>query len=183
MRSETKQIPPIYSSIKVNGRKLYEYARKGEDVLILSRDIKIYDVCRMNSVELVDNRYQVEIKINSSKGFYVRSFARDLGEKIGTYGTMKELLRTKSGQFYISDSFKLNDIIEGRGKLITIEEVFADLPRLDVSDFHAKLVSNGAILDSRQIETDKPFLIYHNNKLISIYEVVDKFKYKPLIIL
>lgn len=99
-----KQIPPIYSAIKVNGKKLYEYARNNLDVNIKPRDVIIFDK-EILSFDLVNQILKIRILV--SKGFYVRSFAYDLGLSLNTYGTLIDLVRTKSGIFSIENSIEI----------------------------------------------------------------------------
>lgn len=104
---EIEQLPPIYSAIKVNGKKLYQYAREGKEVKIEPRRVNI------SSLEILDfdeaNR-QVTLHIECSKGTYIRSMANDLGEKLGTYGHLIKLIRTKVGDFKVNDSIKLDEL-------------------------------------------------------------------------
>lgn len=171
------QIPPIYSSIKVNGKKLYEYARNGEKVEILPRAINIYSLERIS--DIIDKK--VKIKVHADKGFYVRSLVNDLGEVLGGCATMKELTRIKAGDFSISESQTFDDIIENGPKIISIEEMFRNLKKIDVNDYMKKLVLNGVILDHRQFNDNEMFKVYHNEKLIALYEPVGEKKYKLVI--
>lgn len=104
---EIEQLPPMYSAIKVNGKKLYQYAREGKEVKIEPRRVNI------SSLEILDfdeaNR-QVTLHIECSKGTYIRSIANDLGEKLGTYGHLIKLIRTKVGDFKVNDSIKLDEL-------------------------------------------------------------------------
>lgn len=112
------QYPPIYSSVKVKGKKLYEYARKNEDVNIEPRNVKIinYEI-----ISFIDNI--LKIKIEVSKGFYVRSFANDLGKVVGCGAYLKSLIRTKSGVFKIDDSLKLDDILTISNKCVNLNNI------------------------------------------------------------
>ena len=114
-----KQIPPMYSAIKINGKKLYEYARASENVEITPRDIEIYDIYLNNYDK---EKQEVKITAHVSKGTYIRTLCENIAEKLGTIGTMKELERIKVNQFTIEKSvyiegFKQEDII-------SIEEIF-----------------------------------------------------------
>lgn len=100
-----KQKPPIYSAIKINGKKLYEYARDNVEVKISDRDVTIYEKEILN----FDLEKQIlKIRLLVSKGFYIRSFANDLGISLNTYGTLIDLIRTKSGEFTIDQAIDLN---------------------------------------------------------------------------
>lgn len=112
-RGEIEQLPPIYSAIKVNGKKLYEYARKGEEVEIKPRKVTINELKILNYDS--ENRI-LELYIECSKGTYIRSIANDLGEVLGVYGHLVKLVRVKAGGFELKDSIKLE-------QLSTIEDV------------------------------------------------------------
>lgn len=102
---EIEQIPPMYSAIKVNGKKLYDLARQGIEVQRNSRKITIYDI---NVLEI--NLPVVRIRVKCSKGTYIRTLCKDIGEKLGVYGCMGYLLRTETGTFKIEDSITLSEI-------------------------------------------------------------------------
>lgn len=111
-----KQIPPMYSAVKVNGKKLYEYARKNQIIEREPRDIEIYDI--------YDAFYDdgvLKYKIHCSKGTYIRTICEDIAEKLGTYGTMVELRRTQIGDFLIDQAVKVSDVTED--KIIGLEEL------------------------------------------------------------
>ena len=170
--SET-QIPPIYSAIKVNGKKLYDYAKNGEEVEILPRAIKIHSLKRVNDIK----EKKVLIEVSANKGFYVRSLINDLGLELNTYAAMSALTRTKAGLYDINMAQTLEEIALNGPKIHTIEETFAHLKKIDVNDYIAKLVRNGVVLDERQFSLNEMFKIYHNNKLIAIYEPFDDKKF------
>ena len=174
LKETTTQIPPIYSAIKVNGKKLYDYAKNGEKVEILPRPIKIHSLKRVN--QLNDNKVKIEVMAN--KGFYVRSLINDLGIKLNSFAAMSELVRTKAGNYDISVSQTIEEIKEFGPNIYSIEEVFSHLKRINVNDYMKKLVLNGVILDERQFKDNEMFRIYHNDKLIAIYEPFDENKYK-----
>ena len=101
------QTPPIYSAIKVNGKKLYEYAREGKKVEIPKREIEIYDI---NLLDVDDENKQIKIIVKCSKGTYIRSLCEDIARKIGTVGYMKELIRLKVGTFDINNSITIEEL-------------------------------------------------------------------------
>ncbi len=177
LSKEEYQIPPMTSAIKVNGKKLYEYQRKGIEVEIEKRPIKI------NGIELLEyNKEDKECKIrlNVSKGFYVRSFARDLGNLLNSDGIIKDLRRTKIDNIDIKMSKPLDDI--NPNDIIPIDKFF-DLPRVEVDDYIAKLVKNGVTLDERQTDLNGIFFVTNKCDIIAIYEKVENNKYKPILIL
>lgn len=141
-RGEIEQLPPIYSAIKVNGKKLYEYARKGEEVEIKPRKVTINELKILNYDS--ENRI-LELYIECSKGTYIRSIANDLGEALGVYGHLIRLIRVKAGEFELKDSIKLEH-------LLTIEDVQKVLinpldklhyEQYEVNDDEKQKVSNG----------------------------------------
>jgi tRNA pseudouridine55 synthase len=107
------QTPPVYSAIKVNGRKLYDYARKGAEVEIPSRTVTIHDI---TGIKVADYNYmgydikKISFDVNCSKGTYIRSLCSDIGKAMNSYGTMAELVRTGNGCFKVNDSLKLEEI-------------------------------------------------------------------------
>lgn len=182
LEKQKTQIPPIYSSIKVEGKKLYEYAREGKSIELMPRDIKIYSIKRLSDLYEIDSKLCLDIELSVGKGYYVRSFINDLSKILGIPATMYELQRNICGDFNITEAYTLKDIEENNYKIKSIEEVFPTLEHLEVNDYMARLVLNGVMLDERQIITDRPFIVYNQNKLIAVYEVVGENKYKPLLI-
>ena len=177
LKERKTQIPPIYSAIKVNGKKLYHYAKNGEKVEILPRNINIHFLKRVSSLN--DNK--VSIEVTADKGFYVRSLVNDLGEELDAYATMSALTRIKAGNYSIDCAQTIKDIKENGPKIYSIEEAFGHLKKIEVNDYMKKLVLNGVILDERQFNLNEMFRIYHNNKLIALYEPFDNKKYKIVI--
>ena len=102
-----EQIPPIYSAIKVNGKKLYEYARKGQEVELKPRKIEIYDI---NLISYSVEKKQIEFEVFCGKGTYIRSLCEDIAKKMGTIGYMKELKRVQVGDFKIEDSITIDEL-------------------------------------------------------------------------
>ena len=177
LKNQTEQIPPMTSAIKINGKKLYEYQREGKEIELEKRPIKIYDI-ELLSYDKTNE--ECDIRLFVSKGFYVRSFARDLGELLNSDAIIKELRRTKIDNIDISKSKKLEEINEN--DIIRIEDFF-DFPKVEVNDYIAKLVKNGITLDERQTTIDGIFFVTNNCDIIALYEKVDNNKYKPILIL
>ena len=107
IKGEQKQIPPMYSAIKVNGKKLYEYARKGEKVDIEARTINIYDT---ELISIQKESKEIKFKVSCSKGTYIRTLCEKVASELGTVGTMSELNREKVGNFNIEDSVSVEDL-------------------------------------------------------------------------
>lgn len=144
-RGEIEQMPPIYSAIKVGGKKLYEYARKGEEVKIEPRRVNI---SKLKIVNFDAEKRTLELYIECSKGTYIRSIAHDLGEKLGVFGHLIKLVRVKAGDFWVENSIKLED-------LATAEDVSKNLinpleklnyPVYELSEAECEKVSHGMTL-------------------------------------
>lgn len=138
------QIPPMYSALKVNGKKLYELAREGIEVERKPRSVKILDI---DIKEIALPRIRMEV--SCSKGTYIRTLCHDIGEKLGCGGCMEELIRTRVSFFRIEDSLTLSQIeeakSEGRMKqiLLPIEEMFPNYQKIKVKEEYAALLYNG----------------------------------------
>ena len=161
-----KQIPPMYSAIKVNGKKLYDYARQGKEIKIEPRNIEIYKI-ELLSVDR--NQETINFKVKCSKGTYIRSLCEDIATKLETAGYMKNLRRIQVGSFKIEDSItitKLKKDMESGNKLnlIPVEKILMDIPTIELNEEKLKLYLNGV-----KIKTDKENGVYRvliNNKFI-----------------
>ena len=134
------QMPPIYSAIKVDGKRAYEVAREGGNIELKPREIEIYSIENIN-VDL-DNK-EVEFEVSCSKGTYIRSLVNDIGKKIGCGATMTELRRLKCGNFDIKDAITLEKFIkleidEMNKRVITIEECYKDSKNVHLNDTELK---------------------------------------------
>ena len=155
-----EQTPPIYSAIKVNGKKLYEYARNGEEVDLPKRKVTIKDI---SLLEFNDNI--VKIKTLVSKGTYIRSLIKDIGEALGTYATMTDLVRTKQGDFSIEDSISLEDLQTNNFKSYTKEEILP-YKKVTLKDELLFKVKNGNKITLPY--EDEYLSLMENNKIIAI---------------
>ena len=140
-----KQMPPMYSAIKVNGKKLYEYAREGKTVKVEPRDIELYDVKLISIV-----KDEIEFEVSCSKGTYIRVVCEDIAKELGTIGTMSSLNRTVVDKFSIQDAItfeileEIKDSIDS--KLIKMEDVFNEFPKLNLNKRKTELFLNGVML-------------------------------------
>ena len=136
-----EQKPPIYSAIKVNGKKLYEYARAGEQVEVPTRSVTV------NHLEIlqIENNL-IKFKVGCSKGTYIRSLCYDLAKALGYPGHMKDLIRTKSGNFSLENCFTLEQIENGEYTTVSLEEALNSYQQLVVDDekiiFHGKKIKS-----------------------------------------
>lgn len=186
------QIPPMYSAIKVNGRKLYDMARAGIEVERKPREVEFY------AIEILENRYpRIKIKVSCSKGTYIRTLCYDIGQKMGIPSCMGDLLRVKSGMFSIDYSVKLSEIeeivkkdqLDESGILTKTEDVLSQYKKIYVCKEFEKLLMNGNVLTDKMIyqgnddnvdESDKNmFRVYNNdNEFVGVFEYHEGI-YKP----
>lgn len=159
---KTQQIPPMYSAIKVKGKKLYEYAREGVEIERAPRDIEIYDI------KLLDyNENKIKFEVFCSKGTYIRVLCEDIAEKLGTVGFMQNLERIQVDKFKIEDSVKLDELSEDYDNIITIERYFNYLEKIVLNNRKLELFLNGVKL-TFELE-DGIYNIYNsNNEYIGI---------------
>lgn len=175
-----EQIPPIYSAIKVKGKKLYEYARKGQEVEIKPRKIEIYEI---KLLKINKKEKQIEFKVTCSKGTYIRSLCEDIAKKIGTVGYMCKLNRTKVGEFSIKNAItieELKNIEKENLQIITIEKLFEKNDSINLEEQKLKLLLNGVKLKRK--EKDGIYKIYSNQKFIGIGIIKDYFLKRDIII-
>ena len=171
---EYMQEVPIYSAVKINGKKLYEYARNKETIELPKRKVNIYNL------ELISfNKDIITFKVKVSKGTYIRSLINDLCKKLNTIGTMNNLIRTKQGNFDIKDSYKLEEIAKGNYKFQNIKE-FLDYPVIEIPIELIKKVENGNKIEN-VFNIDDKVIFTKNNKDLAIYENKNNNLY-PLII-
>lgn len=167
-RGEIEQMPPIYSAIKVNGKKLYEYARKGEEVEIKPRWVNIF---KLEIVNFDEKNQTLELHIECSKGTYIRSIAHDLGEALGCFGHLIKLVRIKAGKFEINEALEL-DALE------TAEQVqenliypleYLNYPKYELSEQEKEKVSHGMALDIKT--QDEILILTYQSELVAIAKV------------
>ncbi|WP_462406487.1 tRNA pseudouridine(55) synthase TruB [Gracilibacillus sp. Marseille-QA3620] len=180
LTGEITQTPPIYSAVKVNGKRLYEYALKGQEVEIPSRKVRIYEI------ELLDDRDVFEgdsisfkFRVACGKGTYIRTLSCMIGEQLGFPAHMSKLVRSRSARFTLEDAIsleRLSELAENgevQSVLRPIEEGIVDLPRLQVSPDIASRVQNGAVLSERDLlagEIQSPFAVLNEQeKLLAVY--------------
>lgn len=169
------QIPPKYSAIKVNGRKLYSYARAGEEVEIPSREVEIYEFVLL---DFDKEKYEAVVDVYCSKGTYIRSLANDLGEFLGCGALLTDLRRTKSGSFEISDCVTLEELSEGSvnlaEKIIPCEKVIDFMPAAVVSDGLEKSLKNGNPVPLSDVEITGEsdlYRVYCNGEFYSVGKI------------
>lgn len=177
---EIEQYPPIYSAIKVNGKKLYDYARKGEEVEIKPRKVFISEI---KIIDFDEKNQVLELYVACSKGTYIRSIANDLGKNLGTFAHLIKLVRTKAGIFDIKNALQLEDID-------TSEKIESNLINplncLDYAKYSINEIEKNKISNGNSIKIDIPkgtVILIDENKIAAIGDVENGiFKCKKVFI-
>lgn len=169
---------PMYSAVKINGRKLYEYARSNIQITPPSKIVEIYSISLLEEPIYKDDTVEFTMKCEVSKGTYIRSLIRDIAYKLSTYGTMKELIRTKQGSFLLEDAFTLEDIQKDNYKLLSIKEALPNIKITKIDDKTLKQVKNGMVLD-KFFEEEISLLVDKDGREIAIYKDIGNGKVKP----
>ena len=176
-----KQVPPMYSAVKVNGRKLYEYARAGQEVERPERQVTIYSFERTSPISYENNLARFTFRVKCSKGTYIRTLSVDLGEKLGYAAHMSQLTRTSAAGLQLDDAITLNEIAEKvqAGELDFLHPLeigTGDLVKVYLTPEQAEEVRFGRFIELEQIE--KELAGFEGDKLLAILEKRDQL-YKP----
>lgn len=180
-----EQIPPIYSAIKVNGKKLYEYARKGQEVELKPRQIEIYDM-KLSRYSVEEK--QIEFEVFCGKGTYIRSLCEEIAKKFGTVGYMKELKRIQVGDFKIQNSITIDELEKNtsneeflNNQIISIEKLFDEKNSIKLDDKKLQLFLNGVKLTQKY--DDGIYKIYNENReFIGIGIIENQFLKRDIIL-
>lgn len=165
---------PIYSAVKINGKKLYEYARSNIKVDLPKRRVEI------KKIELLEfSKDHYKFKVLVSKGTYIRSLIKDINDKLKIIGSMSDLIRTKQGDFDIKDSYTISEINDSKYNLLTVTDVLKDENCVIIDDTLFKVVKNGGLIDNVYNKSFVTFI--YNEKVVSIYKSYEKdnSKMKP----
>lgn len=162
---ETEQIPPMFSAVKINGKKLYELARKGEEAERKPRKVRINQI-EIQNIDLPHKKFVM--KVDCSKGTYIRTLCDDIGRKLGCYAHLSQLTRTRSGRFDISQSYTLEEIermfTDGDMTFMTpIDEVFNEYEKLILTQTKAYKMCNGAKVSVQGVCDGKIYRVYDEN--------------------
>ena len=182
------QVPPMYSALKVNGKKLYELAREGKTVERKARNVQIF------SIEILEmNLPRVRMSVHCSKGTYIRTLCHDIGQKLGCGGCMEKLLRTKVGVFELQDTLKLAEIDalakagDVEEKIISVDELFEDYtkvwttPEFDVVVHNGNRVKKRMLQEKLPLNTERLRVYDSKNEFIGIYEFSkERGDFKPV---
>ena len=178
LEGKQEQIPPMYSAIKLNGKKLYEYARKGIEVEVKPRTIEIY---KLELIKIED--MEIIFRVSCSKGTYIRTLCEKIAEELGTVGYMKELKRIQVGEFNIKDSITIEELENQEivsNKFITIEKYFSNSENIVLNERKFQLFLNGVQLTYEL--KDGIYKIYKENEFIGIGTVKNKLLKRDIII-
>ena len=166
------QVPPMYSALKVNGKKLYELAREGKTVERKARNVQIF------SIEILEmNLPRVRMSVHCSKGTYIRTLCHDIGAMLGCGGCMEKLLRTKVGVFELQDTLKLAEIDElakagaVEEKIISVDELFEDYTKVWTTPEFDVVVHNGNRVKKRMLQEKLPA----NTERLRVYDSKSEF--------
>ncbi|CAM3933349.1 tRNA pseudouridine(55) synthase TruB [Bacillus paramycoides] len=173
-----EQMPPMFSAVKVNGKKLYEYARAGQEVERPVRTITIHEFVLLDEHEVFEGEnVSFRFRVTCSKGTYVRTLAVMIGEKLGFPSHMSHLVRTASGEFLLEDCISFEEIEENvqngtvESIFISIDEALSKFPKMVVDEKQAEKIKNGMFLKN-ELETTAPFITVFdkNDRCLAIYE-------------
>lgn len=158
---EIEQLPPIYSAIKVKGKKLYEYAREGKEVEIQPRKVTIEKIELKSFDEKVQ---QAQILIKCSKGTYIRSIAHDIGQNLGVGAHLVKLVRTQAGKFRVENSVKLDGVDVEKSLINPLEMI--DLPRIEVNAEHLEKIRHGMPIEN--IGYSGNIVLTYGNSIVAV---------------
>jgi tRNA pseudouridine55 synthase len=180
LTGEIIQTPPMYSAVKVNGKRLYEYARQGMVIERPSRKITIHKLELLSDIVQTNHTVSFRFRVTCSKGTYVRTLAVQIGEKLGYPSHMSDLIRISSGEFKLQQCMTLEELesIVKNGHiqehLLSIEDALSHLPKLIINDKVAEKVKNGSVLPVPQelnnIQVGEPIATLHNGDILAIYQ-------------
>ena len=174
MVGNSKQIPPMYSALKVGGKKLYDLARRGEVIEREARDITVYSI---NAEKISEREYTLDICC--SKGTYIRTLCADIGKKLGVGGVMKTLIRAEASGFTLDDAVTITELEsmseeEREARIVPIEYIFRNERKVTLSPFFAKLAGCGVEIYVKKIgicaEVGEKFRLYNENGFFALGE-------------
>jgi tRNA pseudouridine55 synthase len=191
-----EQLPPMYSAIKVGGKRLYELARAGKEVERETRKVRIHNI---RILKVNEENHEIRISVHCSKGTYIRTLCHDIGIKLGCGGCMKELLRTKAGQFLVEDSLRLQQIQDLQEKeqlsdyVVMVDQMFSDYKKVVIAEEYSKFLYNGNLFERKHltegaehlgvddIEISTYVRVYDwQNQFTGIYEYIGEGAFKPV---
>lgn len=161
-KGKIKQIPPMFSALKVNGQKLYDLARQGIEIERKEREVEIFNI------ELISfNEDEIKFKVHCSKGTYIRTLGESISEELNTYGHLIQLRRTRVGNFKVEDAYKLDEL--DNYKLFPIKDALTHYPKIQLNDDEITKIKNGLKFKFNTNENEI-LIIDKNYEPIAIYE-------------
>lgn len=168
------QTVPIYSAVKINGKKLYEYARNNEEIELPKRKVTIKELKLISDITYEKEKTKFKIKCHVSKGTYIRSLIEDIATNLNTIGTMENLKRTKQGNFQIANANTIQDIKNNKFKIYPIEEILEKFYKIEMTDDLYFKIKNGSIIKNNYNHDIVVFT--KNDKIVAIYKEYSKDK-------
>lgn len=178
-KGEIEQVPPMYSAIKIGGKKLYHLAREGKEIERPKRKITIYDI---DAFDFDESSHEFKMRVHCSKGTYIRSLCYDLGNILGCGASMSALVRNKTGIFEDSASYTC-EMIENSFKngdmsfLTAPDKVLEEFPSITVDDETSKKIQNGIMLRTNQLginpEIDEKIRIYDKERFLCLVKIIE----------
>ena len=162
MKGSYNQEVPMYSAIKIDGKRLYEYARNKEKIDLPKRLVNIKEINLIDDIKYINDKTIFKIKCLVSKGTYIRSLVRDIASKLNTIGVMSELIRTKQGHVKVEDCYNLDDIINNRYQLTNIKDILPHIKQVIIDEKLEKDILNGKIIDN----------IYDTEKILFLIKII-----------
>ena len=172
------QTPPMYSAVKIGGRKLVDIAREGGEVERQPREVEIFSIA---AEKLARDRYALDVEC--SKGTYIRTLCADIGRALGCGAAMAALRRTRTGKFTLADAVTVEELEElsfeeRAARLLPVETLFEDLDAVEVNDFYAKLTRGGADLYQKKVHADAApgtlVRVRHNGRFIALARAAER---------
>jgi len=177
LTGEITQIPPMYSAVKVNGKRLYEYARLGQSVERPSRTVRIREIELLSGGQMFEGtEVEFRIRVVCGKGTYIRTLAVQIGEKLGYPAHMSSLVRTASGPFKAEDCLTLSDVEQERDRgtleaaLLPVEQALSEFPQVLADDLLLPKILNGQVLPAHPLLSEHPRIVYCNGgRAVAVY--------------
>lgn len=177
-----RQTPPMYSAVKVDGKKLYEYARQHIEIERPSKEVMIHEITRTSEIFFQNNTAIFSFIARVSKGTYIRTLCVEIGAALGFPAHMKDLVRTQSGVFTLDEAVSIEQLKAEKFTVIPILHALTHLPQIEVSDEIAGKIKDGMKLSEENLKTTEDQVVLKNkqNELLAIYERGDLKQYRAV---
>ena len=163
------QTPPLYSAIKVNGEKLYRMANDGIMINVIPREVEVFEIKRVSPISYHDGSSYFDLIVDASKGFYVRSLAKDIGRALNIPAMSDFIKRLKVGNFRLEDAYTVDDIQAGNYKLLNPFD-YLEMEEIKANEKMTHIVLNGGALSKSMFKSQNRYKVYSpSNELLAIY--------------